>query len=32
VQIRPGKKVSKIEIKYTSIEDLDRILEIIKKG
>ena len=31
VQIRPGKKVSKIEIKYTSVEDLDRILGIIKK-
>jgi len=31
VQIRPGKKVSKIEIKYYSTEDLDRILDIFKK-
>lgn len=31
VQIRPGKKVSKIEIEYYSTEDLDRILDIFKK-
>ena len=31
VQIRPGKKVSKIEIEYYSTEDLDRILGIFKK-
>ncbi|MCL2287425.1 MAG: ParB/RepB/Spo0J family partition protein [Firmicutes bacterium] len=31
VQIRPGKKVSKIEIEYYSTEDLDRILAIFRK-
>jgi len=31
VQIRPGKKVSKIEIEYYSTEDLDRILDIFKR-
>jgi len=31
VQIRPGKKVSKIEIEYYSTEDLDRILDIFRK-
>lgn len=31
VQIRPGKKVSKIEIEYYSTEDLDRILTMLRK-
>jgi len=30
VHIRPGKKVSKIEIEYYSTEDLDRILGVFK--
>ena len=31
VHIRPGKKTSKIEIEYYSVEDLDRILELFRK-
>lgn len=31
VHIKPGKKVSKIEIEYYSNEDLDRILDLFKK-
>lgn len=30
VHIRPGKKVSKIEIEYYSLQDLERIMEIFK--
>jgi len=31
VHIRPGKKVSKIEIEYYSVSDLDRLMEIFEK-
>ncbi|MCL2373559.1 MAG: ParB/RepB/Spo0J family partition protein [Defluviitaleaceae bacterium] len=31
VHIKPGKKVSKIEIEYYSVSDLDRIMEIFEK-
>ena len=32
VMIRPGKKKSKIEIEFYTIDDLERILEAITEG